>query len=985
MIAAAVLIAAALLAETPAYKPPPEKLPEDATATKLGKELMDLQAKGLLLQAAAAADRRLRHMERKVPDAADPRLEPYVNDAARLAMSTGDYGRSEELYLRSATMTERFYGVESENYATALDQVAIGRWIRGDYEEAGPLMARSLEIRRRLHGEESLLFAVRLLVAAGFATSRYDYVEAERLYEAALAIHRKIGSDAASVAGVVSALAWMHKMRGDPARAEAFFREALELYRGLGPHMTSTLASFTSTLADVLDEGGKPEEAKAMRDESMRLYRTGVEEAEAQYGAGSAMALSALRMLASQLQYRKQLEEARVLHERILASEEAQHGKGAPALQGTLMALAKIAEDQGDFETARRHYEVVLRAQRAAWGRVQSLGTEMMLAGLDEKEGLFAKAARRMEAVAKGYEASFGPGHPVMSPVVLRVGMMRWAEGKLREAVRIATRAQELLEPTFLLQLQTGTEKDRKSALERSAYHLDAAVSLNAAAPADLEATRLGLLTVLRRKGRLLDAMADTLGSLRRRLGPEERKLFDDLASARARLAALVTKGPQAGEEAIYRKTLAELDAAVRRLETDVSLRSKEYRAQNLEVSIEAVQARIPEGAALVELAVYGAVDPRKAYDAPGQGVPHYAAWVIGRDGPPAFVPLGPAAPIAEAVPILREALADPDVPDVEKKARAVDALVTAPIRRALGDRRRVLLAPDGALHLVPFAALVDEDGRYLVERFHFTYLTSGRDLLRLDVKVEGKGGPVIFAAPDFDGTGAPAPKPPGGAGPEPPPGTRGRRALDLASLRWAPLPGTAGEAEALRGVLPGAGLWTGPDATEEALKEVSAPSILHVATHGFFLPDAGAGAAENPLLRSGLALTGANRLRSVVEDGVLTALEASGIDLWGTQLVVLSACETGVGQVKVGEGVYGLRRALVLAGSESQVLSLWQVDDDATRELMTGFYRRLLDGEGRGDALRSMQLRMLRSPDLAHPFYWSSFVPAGEWRPLRR
>ena len=141
---------------------------------------------------------------------------------------------------------------------------------------------------------------------------------------------------------------------------------------------------------------------------------------------------------------------------------------------------------------------------------------------------------------------------------------------------------------------------------------------------------------------------------------------------------------------------------------------------------------------------------------------------------------------------------------------------------------------------------------------------------------------------------------------------------------------------------------------------------------------------SENPLLRSGLALTGANKLESDVDDGVVTALEASGMDLWGTQLVVLSACETGVGEVSAGEGVYGLRRALVMAGSESQLLSLWQVDDDATRDLMVGFYKQLLAGKERGQSLRSMQLRMIRDPDRSHPFYWASFIPAGAWGPLR-
>ena len=115
----------------------------------------------------------------------------------------------------------------------------------------------------------------------------------------------------------------------------------------------------------------------------------------------------------------------------------------------------------------------------------------------------------------------------------------------------------------------------------------------------------------------------------------------------------------------------------------------------------------------------------------------------------------------------------------------------------------------------------------------------------------------------------------------------------------------------------------------------------------------------------------------------MLTALEASGLDLWGTKLVVLSACETGVGKVTNGEGVYGLRRALVIAGAESLVMTLWQVDDLATRDLMTGYYKRLQTGTGRSAALRDVQLEIMSNAKYTHPYYWASFVPAGDASPL--
>ena len=190
-------------------------------------------------------------------------------------------------------------------------------------------------------------------------------------------------------------------------------------------------------------------------------------------------------------------------------------------------------------------------------------------------------------------------------------------------------------------------------------------------------------------------------------------------------------------------------------------------------------------------------------------------------------------------------------------------------------------------------------------------------------------------------------------------------------------------------------------------LKQRQSPRILHLATHGFFLEDQkrdpnderfGSGSMsfsesgmqrlagtrfENPLLRSGLALANANLHNPGNDDGILTALEASGLNLWGTELVVLSGCDTGVGEVRNGEGVYGLRRAFVLAGAESLVMSLWSVSDYTTRDLMSRYYKNLKQNMGRGEALRAVQIEMLKQNPRLHPFFWASFIQTGEWTKL--
>lgn len=283
-------------------------------------------------------------------------------------------------------------------------------------------------------------------------------------------------------------------------------------------------------------------------------------------------------------------------------------------------------------------------------------------------------------------------------------------------------------------------------------------------------------------------------------------------------------------------------------------------------------------------------------------------------------------------------------------------------------------MAPGGALALIPFEALINGDGRYLIEEVATTYLTSGRDLV--SPRAAATTGPaLIVAAPDYDASA--------GAG-----------AGAALNHRFAPLPGAEREAERLLRHLPEARVLAGADATKQALLALESPRVLHVATHGFFLgdvhadPEAGSrgltltGAGRSlvqlgegdPMLRSGLALAGANR----DAEGLLTAVEATSLNLAGTSLVVLSACETGVGEVSSSQGTFGLQRSVLLAGAETLVMSLWSVSDDATEATMDGYYRRLVAGGGRSEALRQAKLELLADQGTAHPYYWAPFVALG-------
>ena len=228
------------------------------------------------------------------------------------------------------------------------------------------------------------------------------------------------------------------------------------------------------------------------------------------------------------------------------------------------------------------------------------------------------------------------------------------------------------------------------------------------------------------------------------------------------------------------------------------------------------------------------------------------------------------------------------------------------------------------------------------------------------------------------------------------------KRSLDQEKRLWNSLPGTQKEGEYIAQIT-NAKLLLGDEASSINIQNTQSPKILHIATHSFYMTNnskddifasilfSGSETEnikklENPLLRSGIVLAGANNPdKNIYDDGYLTALEVSKLNWNNTELVVISGCESGQGEIKAGEGVYGLKRAIAVAGARSSLLSLWEVDDRATAEFMETFYKKLKNGEGRADALAKTQKEFRRHSiqSWRHPYVWAAFQLSGDWRPI--
>lgn len=945
--------------------------PSIEEARQLNSRALELSSAGRYDAALPLAERVLAILEKaRGPGHADVAIA--INNLAELYRLKGDDTRAEALYGRALAIQESAPANRLPDLATTLNNLAELYKNQGHYGRAEPLHRRALAIREKVFGPEHSAVADTLNNLADLYRSKGDYARAEPLYQRALAIYVKsFGAEHTGVALVLNNLAALYQFKGDYLRAEPIYLRALAIReKVLGPQHPDVGVTLNN-LAECYRATGDLGRAALFLERALSI--------QIKLNPESPDVAVVLNNLASLYFLRGDYPRAEPLYLRSLTISAKYLGAEHPDVARAINNLAALYAAKGDYPRAESGY-------------------------------LRALAIR---------EKVLGPDHPLVAVTLNNLADLYRATGNLVRAVQFLERNLEIRERNLNLVVASGSEAQKQLYINTLSGETSYAVWLHVrSAPTDRKAAQLALTTILRRKGRALDAMTDQIALLRQRAAPQDRQLLDQLASARSQLATLqLSSSPGAAPEARH-ADITRLTAAVAQLEDQVGRRSAEFRSLVQPVTLEAVRQALPPDTALVEIASYKPFNPKAAKASERFGAPQYVAYVLKRDlATPQFVDLGAAALIDPDIGKLRAALQDPKRTDVKALARALDERVMKPVRALLGAARHVFLSPEGALNLIPFAALVDEEGRYLVERYTLSYLTSGRDLLRLQLARESRAAALVIGDPLYDMRPPRVQSPAASQPSEPQKDRANRRSIDFAGLAYAPLPGTGQEARTLQTLLPGARLLLQQQATEAAIKQARAPRILHIATHGFFLPDqagdetAGARAfsheqereraapkkeQENPLLRSGIVLAGVNQQESGAgEDGVLTALEAAGLDLWGTKLVVLSACETGLGEVRNGQGVYGLRRALLLAGSETQVMSLWSVSDEGTRDLMVGFYKRLQSGEGRAEALRNVQLEMLGAKTPAgtagptattavsrysHPYFWAPFIGSGAW-----
>jgi CHAT domain-containing protein/Tfp pilus assembly protein PilF len=865
-------------------------------------------------------------------------------------------------------LVEKIAASEGLETAAACDK--LGKLYRknGEYDKAEPLYQRALKIREKNLGPTHADTASSLDALGTLYAQVGDYFKAEPMYQRALKIREKVlGPEHRDTASSLNNLAQLYNFMSDYGKAKPLLERALKIKeKTLGPEHPDTAHTLNNLAAVYTDGLGDYAAAEPLFQRSLKIK----EKALGPEHPDTAQSLNNLGLLYLEMD---DSAKAEPLLQRALKIREKVLGPDAPETEESLANLAALYHRRGDYAKAKSLYQRALEIAEKIQGP-EHPDTAMGLTELAElyvHMGDSFKAEPLYQRALKVREKVLGPAHRDTASSLNDLALLYIGTGNRKEALRLAEQARHVQEKN-LSDILSFTSEQQRLVFQKTTdpYTLHATLG---------DAPELAEV-VLRRKGVVLDSLLEDRLVAEASGDPKQRASVDDLSSAKQRLSKLILEVPEDFSESARQKRDTEkekLSSQIEQLEGGLARQVAGFgRARRaLSVTVPQVQSALPQQAALIEFLRYSHYLGKDKYE------PRYGAIVIDAKGEPRWIPLGDAAAIEKNVALYQKSVrGKTDEATLGIILKTLEEQVWAPIEKALPTgTTTVIVSPDAELSFVSFATLLTPEDRFVDEKYSIRYVASGRDLLREAKPTAGpKTTMQVFANPDFGGIAA---------GPRlEPTNTVALRSVemrDLEGISLSSLPGTEKESAVLDERAKKAGwqpqTYLGLNATEAELRKVNSPRILHLATHGFFLPEIDLGAPKraadtaeipkrklvNPMHRSGLALAGAQRTLQawakgevplLENDGIVTAEEVGGLKLNNTWLVVLSACDTGGGEARAGEGVMGLRRGFVQAGAQNLLMTLWSISDETTVQIMLDFYDMALKGGNAPQALADAQ-----------------------------
>ena len=943
-----------------------------------------------------------------------------LSSLAELYQKMAKYKQSEILFIQSIELFKEVAGDEDPDLFQTMGSLALLYQDQGRYKEAEILYQKVLAFDQNTLGDKHPNTIIDLNNLAGINRLQGLYGKAEARYQQAFSyIRETLGDTHPETISIMNNLALLYENQGLFDRAEPLYKTALQ-------HSKEVLGQDHPTTLALMNNLASLYESQGVFDKSQTLYKQAISLNEKVFGGKHPNTIAGVNNLGYLYLMQSNFKDAEPLFSRVLDTWENQLGERHQKTLKSMNNLGRVYHGLGNDIRADELLRRALNLRRETLGDKHPDVVRSMidLAALYISLKKYGDAEPLLLETIKLSEEILGDKHQYTFEALNHLADLYELTGQLDKALSTRTIGFDRRSIFFDRVLWASGENTRQSYIELHKPEQDRFLSLLMKINKPNTA-KLALYASLQRKGLLLKISSEIQKILEMTDSPKLSEMAKSLRDKRKELASLTLSGPTTESPEDYHKKTASLESEVDELQAELGRASMVFHMASQPISVDRVFENMAETDVLVDFLTYED-DRFRIFAIVAQTAQKDCfVWWKCQDSRIDLVPIGDLESIRLKVSTFRETLQDEEAEeeDVLETGNEIYRQIWEPLLPLLADKKSIYVVPDSILHLLPFDAMVNEHGNYLIQSKDIKILSSSRDLV-VSTLPDAQGEFMILAGPDYDLEDERVK--------ETKVAISGRRSATgqgmriashgLRSLSFDPLLGAELEGQTIKKVsdafeaLPGAEdegkaiqkvakggksnstIFLKAEAEEQRLRMLNtAPKMLHIATHGFFLkaeerlkkrllslhrggtlspPPPG----DNPLLRAGLAFAGINTNAPFLgeidtnNDGVLTALEVLGLPLNGTQLVVLSACETGVGEIHAGEGVYGLRRAFQEAGAKSVVNSLWPVSDEATRQLMTEFYKNMFEGVPARQALKQAQLKLLDS-EWSNPYYWSAFV----------
>jgi len=919
-----------------------------------------------------------------------------INYLGLLYDDMGDYAKAERYYLETIAILEKTLGKNHPSYATLLNNLGFLYQNMGDYAKAECYHLEAIAIREKVLGKKHPDYAMSLNNLGLLYKNSGDYTKAERYFlEATAILEKTLGKKHPNYATSLNNLGLLYKEMGDYAKAEYYYLEAIAIREKVLGKEHPDYATSLNNMGVLYDDMGDYAKAERCYLEAIAIREKVLGKEHPSY----ATSLNNLGVLYDEMgDYTK----AEYYYLEVKAIDEKTLGKEHPSYATLLNNMGLLYQNLGDYAKAERYYLEATAIKEKALGKEHpDYATSLNNMGLLYKNmDDYAKAERCYLEATAIFEKALGKEHPYYAMSLdnlytLYLSKKEYAQALSykQEQIKINT---GIVNKNFSFQ----TEQQRDAYWNANSKYFESSYSLSLYHPIP-ESNALNYENTLFSKGLLLrttNAVRDAIYSSGNQALINQ---FEELGGLHQQISNLKQNG---GDET-YIKTLEDKAEALDKSLTQSSAAFRESKA-DLAISWQKVRNSLQKNEAVIEFVSF------RIYDKKWTDTVQYAALVLKKDSKaPVWVPLCKESE-------LKEILDKAEGRSSEQQARilynanglALFETVWKPLEQELKGITTIYYSPSGLFYKIAFNALPIDDSfnKRLTDKYNMNLVSSTSEVVHLSRNKKETAqitSAVLYGGLDYNAdetamrtaaqsykketvvsavASAAASAPPQGV-------TRG--------AAWGPLPATRVEVQNIQGFLArkkiANTLYHDSMGNEESFRQLSGKKtgLIHLATHGFFLSDTerksddrgqqqGSSVLkpiDNPLLRSGILLAGGNHAWTNnpvegVESGIITAAKIAGMNLLGAKLVVLSACQTGLGDVKNGEGVFGLQRAFKLAGVETLIMSLWEVDDAATSLLMSTFYNEwLISGKSRQEAFKEAQKKV--RAQYPAPFYWAAFV----------